>query len=106
MRRKRKKAATAVQVPILPAEHLEARRLQMQQVFAAAALEQYASLHPVSAWDVAGKMPEAVQAAVCVAARGPIGDARRRSVRALLAEWRARPDSRGVIIREKVNANL
>lgn len=105
MRRKRRQAAREAPTATVPNAAAEAlRREQLQRLATAAALETYASLEPGSAWDVASQMPELVRAAICIAARGAIGDAKRRQVRALLAEWQARPEARGVAIRRKLNA--
>lgn len=84
----------------------EARRKQFRRLATAAALETFGSLHCVSAWDVAGRMSEATQGTICVAARSPIGDDARRRVSALLAEWRQRPEAAGVLVRQKVNATV
>lgn len=101
----RRRQAEPEQTPGI-SEAEEARKAQLRRLSAAAVLEQYANLHPVSAWDVAGRMNEHTQIAIIVASKCGIGDLRRRNVRALFGEWRDSPAAAGVLVREKANASV
>jgi hypothetical protein len=53
----------------------------------AAAIQTYAGLRAIPAWELAGKMPESVQVAVRDAAAGGIRSLAERQVRAVLDAW-------------------
>lgn len=66
--------------------HQDQRR-QMLRLSAAAAIQMYAGLLAIPAWELAGKMPESVQVAVRDAAAGGIRSLAERQVRAVLDAW-------------------
>lgn len=64
------------------------RRRQMLRLSAAAALQTFAGLRPVDAWNVSAVLPESIQIELRTAAAIGIAEIARGEVRRIYSEWR------------------